>query len=349
MMKKIRTFTDLGFNILRAKIIKKRRPVFLSLFITNKCNLRCKYCFVIDDTIPKDILNSEYSKQEIFDIVDEFYAMGTRMIFMLGGEPLTHKDIKPIIDYIVKKGIYLHVITNGTLLEKKLDEIRKAHVLCISLDGVEDFNDELRGQGVFNRAVSGIKAAVNAGIPCRIHAVLTRKNLKDIRSLAELAKKLSISLTISPPNFLGETNLPFLRITREEYQLFWKEYLDMFKEGLPIANSPKAIVKCLEWPTDYHQYIKVGERFDNYKPIFCLNGYTYVALGAEGTMYNCINRGCLNGPNVKEMGIKKAWDILLDWRKDCVSCASINCIETSMMLNFNLATLYRGYKFHSGF
>ncbi|MBI4689202.1 MAG: radical SAM protein [Nitrospirae bacterium] len=348
-MGKIRTFTDLGFNILRAKVIKKRQPVFLSLFITNKCNLRCKYCFVIDDTVPKDILNAEYSKKEVFEIVDEFYEMGTRMIFMLGGEPLVHKDIREIVNYIVNKGIYLHLITNGTLLEKKLDDIRNAHVVCVSLDGVGDKNDDLRGQGVFNRVVGGIKAAVNAGIPCRIHAVLTRKNLKDIRSLAGLARDLKISLTISPPNFLGETNLPFLRITREEYKEFWKEYLDMYKAGLPIANSPEAIVKCLEWPTDYHRYIKVGERFDNYKPIFCLNGYTYAALGAEGTMYNCINRGCLNGPNIKEIGIKKAWDILLDWRKDCVSCASINCIETAMMLNFHLATLFRGYKFHSGF
>ncbi|MHB8880758.1 MAG: radical SAM protein [Thermodesulfovibrionales bacterium] len=346
-MKNLATLAGLGLNILKAKTIKKRQPIFLSLFISNRCNLRCKYCFVIDDTISKDILNAEYSKEEVKSIIDEFYDLGTRMVFLLGGEPLLHKDIGEIVDYIVKKGIYLHIITNGTLLEKKLDDIKNVHVVCVSLDGVADMNDALRGQGVFNRVVRGIKAVVNAGIPCRIHAVLTRNNLNAIRELAELARELHISLTISPPNFLGETELPFLRITNEEYKKFWREYLEMYKEGLPIANSPDAIKKCLEWPIDYHQYIKVGEKCEDYRPTFCLNGYTYVALGAEGTMYNCINRGCLNGPNIKELGIKKAWDILLDWRKDCVSCASINCIETSLMLNLHLGTLLRGYEFHA--
>lgn len=59
---------------------------------TNRCNLRCSYCFVIDECIDKAILEAEYEKQELFHIIDEFYEMGTRMIFLLGGEPLVHPD-----------------------------------------------------------------------------------------------------------------------------------------------------------------------------------------------------------------------------------------------------------------
>lgn len=347
-MGKLKILTGLGYNVLQSKVGKGRRPIFLSLFVTNKCNLRCKYCFVVDETLPKSILQAQYSFEEIKDIVDQFYAMGTRMIFMLGGEPLVHPQIEEIVNYIVDKGIYLHIITNGTLLTKRLPKIRKAHVICVSLDGLESINDSQRGQGTFAKAVEGIKAAVAAGIPTRIHAVLSRVNLHGVRDLALLAQKLGVALTISPPNFLGETTDANLQITNEEYKNFWAEYLAMQDGGLPIENNHKAIQKCLDWPVGYHQFIKRGQKFDNYQPIFCLNGYTYVALGAEGVMYNCINLGCLNGPNINEVGIQKAWDTLLDWRPDCTSCASINCIETAMMLNLDPASLFTGFRFHRG-
>ena len=347
-MSKLKTIAGLGYNVLQSKIIKGRRPVFLSLFVTNKCNLRCKYCFVVDETLPKSILQAQYSLEEIKEIVDQFHAMGTRMIFMLGGEPLVHPQIEEIVNYIVDKGIYLHVITNGTLLAKRLPKVRKAHVICVSLDGLAEVNDSQRGQGTFARAVEGIKAAVKAGMATRIHAVLSRVNLDAVRDLAELSRDLGVALTISPPNFLGETTDANLRITREEYKKFWAQYLAMQDQGLPIENNRKAILKCRDWPVDYHQYIEQGQKFEDYRPIFCLNGYTYVALGAEGVMYNCINLGCLNGPNIHEVGIQKAWDTLLEWRPNCTSCASINCIETAMMLNLDPASLLTGFRFHRG-
>lgn len=346
-MADLKMLSGLGYNILKAKLIKKRQPIFLSLFITNKCNLRCKYCFVVREDIDKTILSAEYSLEEAKRVIDEFYALGTRMIYMLGGEPLLHKDIGEIIDYIAHKGIYLHVITNGTLIKKKIDEARKADVLCVSLDGTGDLNDDLRGKGTFEKVGEGIAAAVDAGIPTRVHAVLTRNNLHNIADLAEWCAQMKVALTISPPNFLGETDLPYLRITREEYKEFWKEYLSLYDRKLPVSNSRDAVIKCLEWPTDYHVYIKKGEKFPGYKPTFCLNGYTYVALGAEGTMYNCINRGCLNGPNIHEIGIKEAWNRILEWRPDCVSCASINCIETAMLLEMKMTSIIQGMNFHS--
>lgn len=347
-MADFKALAGLGSNMLRAKLTGKRIPIFLSLFVTNKCNLRCKYCFVVRDDIDKSVLSAEYTFEQVRDMIDEFYSMGTRMVYMLGGEPLLHPEIGRMIDYITSKGIYLHVITNGTLIKKKLDEIKKAHVLCVSLDGTGDINDDIRGKGVSAKVIENVKVAVAAGIPTRIHAVLTRHNLNDIRNLAQLCKDLGVTLTISPPNYLGETDLPYMRITAEEYKKFWTDYLEMYDSKFPIGNSREAIVKCANWPIDYHQYIKPGEKHEGYKPTFCLNGYTYVAVGAEGTMYNCINRGCLNGPNIHEHGIKKCWDMLLDWRTDCVSCSSINCIETAMLLDMRMRSILLGMNFHSG-
>jgi hypothetical protein len=62
-------------------------------------------------------------------------------------------------------------------------------------------------------------------------------------------------------------------------------------------------------------------------------------------MLNCIQRGCLDGLNLKQAGIKKAWDELPKRRADCVSCASINTIETSAYLNLRPEILADGFWF----
>lgn len=342
-----RVLAGLGLHTLKANLLRNRKPIFLSLFITNRCNLRCKYCFVSEEDASKEFLHQQLSKEEIFRIVDEFHDMGTRMIYLLGGEPLAHEGIGEIIDYIIAKGIYLHVVTNGTLIERKIDAIRRVHVLCVSLDGIGDANDELRGPDTFERAVQGIRIATASGVRTRVHAVLTRLNMHEMRPLAELCRDLGVDLSISPPNFLGETDLDYMRISSEEYKAFWKTYLELQREGLPLGNSAKAIQKCIDWPKDYHSYIRKDEKFKDYKPVFCMNGHTYVAVGADGTMYNCINLGCTNGPNIYENGIRDAWDRLLEWRPDCVSCASINCIETALLLRLRFDAIRLGWRFHS--
>ncbi|MBF0553530.1 MAG: radical SAM protein [Nitrospirae bacterium] len=346
-IKNLKTFTELGYYLAKAKLTKKRIPAVASIYITNLCNLRCKYCFVVNDKFPSETLKSELSKSEVFEIVDELYGMGTRMMYLLGGEPLVHKDIGSIVDYIVHKGMYLHIVSNGTLLEKKIRDIRRVHGICVSLDGIGDDNDIIRGNNVFEKALSGIKASLNANIPTRIHAVLTRHNLYTFRSLAELSKKIGIQLTISPPNYLGKCDIPEISFTNEEYKEFWLSYLKLKKEGFTIGNSYEAILKCLNWPKDYHEYIKIGETFKYYKPVFCADGYTYLNIHPDGTMYNCIQLTEPNaGPNIKEVGVKKAFERLIEWRPDCVSCSNMNAIEKSLMNNLNINTILSGLLFH---
>ncbi|MBF0611600.1 MAG: radical SAM protein [Magnetococcales bacterium] len=342
----IRILGNLGYQIIKSNLTNSRQPIFLSLYITNRCNLACKYCFVVDPQYSKEFLRSQLDFEEIRRIVDQLYAMGMRMIFMLGGEPLVHKEFDQIVSYIVNKGIYLQVVSNGMLVAKKIDALRPVHGLCISIDGMEEVTDFLRGQGVYTAAVEGIQQAVANGIATRVHAVLNRYNMQHIQPLAEKCRELGVEMTISPPNFLGTTDQDYLRLSTEEYKTFWKDYLELKQKGLPISNSSVAIRKCQEWPIDYHQYLQKGQSYGNYRPVFCLNGYTYVAIGADGTMYNCINLGPTNGPNIREHGVKEAWNRLLDYRPDCVSCSSINCIETALLLKLRMSLLWEGLRFH---
>ena len=120
-------------------------PISVVLVVNNRCNLNCNYCFG-DYGNRRD---TDYTTEELVKIIDDLYDLGTRYMIVHGGETLLRKDIGYIVNYIKNKGIYVGFITNGILLQKKIDEIRNVDSLCISLDGRMEGNDLNRGKGAF--------------------------------------------------------------------------------------------------------------------------------------------------------------------------------------------------------
>jgi MoaA/NifB/PqqE/SkfB family radical SAM enzyme len=338
----------LGGSILKAKLLNRRVPIFVGFYLTNRCNLRCSYCFVNIENRFNDPSRSGFTKDEACRTVDELYALGTRWIFLLGGEPLLHQDIGDVVAHIVKKGILLHILTNGTLIEQKIDKIEAADGVCVSIDGGESSTDRMRGQGTFKRALRGVEIALSRGMQTRIHAVLDRYSTTEMEMLAEMAQQLGVTITIAPPNYLGKSDSPALSLTREEYQDFYRRYRRLKELGYPIGNSYFSIDKALHWPIGYHEFISPGQRFNGYRPIPCVIGHWHGCIDAEGTVFNCIQRGCLDGLNLREVGLKRAWNELPERRPDCLSCASINTIETSAYLNLRPEIIRDGIRFFFG-
>lgn len=331
----------LTYRLLRLKLTGRNEPVFVCFFLTNRCNLRCTYCFVVDEKIDRRTLSAEFTREEAFRFVDEFYALGTRMMFLLGGEPLLHKHIGEIVEYIVAKGIVLHVVTNGTLLAENCAAVRKAHAVCVSLDGVGEVNDRLRGEGVYDRALAGLIAAREQGVRCRIHSVVTRGNLRRFGETARLARELGVPLTVSPPTHIGTTDCEALRITDDEYRDFWAAYRELKRQGYPIGNTFRAIDAVRTWPIGYHEVMRDDTPLPRLyrKPARCVSGDIFCGLEPTGTLYYCVQLGCYRGPNVREVGLRRAWEILVRDRPNCVSCASINTVENSLTMRLDAGAL----------
>ena len=113
-LRKTRVLSKLVANIAYAKILNKRRPIFLGLYITNTCNLRCSYCFHNVEDRYDDKSRPDPKTLEIFRQVDEMYALGTRWIFLLGGEPTVHKDIgKRLLSILLTRGFYYTFLLMG--------------------------------------------------------------------------------------------------------------------------------------------------------------------------------------------------------------------------------------------
>jgi MoaA/NifB/PqqE/SkfB family radical SAM enzyme len=351
-MQNLMIIKNLFLQSVKAKCLARRAPVFASIVLNDRCNLRCSYCYANVNNRFDSPQPEGFSKQEIFDMVDELYGMGTRLIFLLGGEPLMHEHIGDIVEYIVRKGMMLHLITNGTLIKRKLHQIRKAHYICVSLDGPQEYNDRYRGKGTYAVIVDNIKAALAEGLHVRIHPVLTKGSIKILPDLINLCRELKILMTYSPANYLGETDFPDFKMTDQEYRDFWGELIRAKKQGAPIANSSYALQKVVDWPMHYHAFItrEQAERF-HYSPVFCASGYTHCEIDSSGVMFNCINLGVKNGLNVREVGIKRAWDHLPEIRRNtgCVSCTALNMVETSVYMNLAPAIWWDAVKYHMPF
>ncbi len=150
---------------------------YLRISVTDRCNLRCKYCMPADgvEKIPcEDILSYE----EIDRIVGVMAGLGVTKIRLTGGEPLVRPDIVTLVKKIrahpqIKE---ITMTTNGVYLEEMAQSLKEAGLdrVNISLDTMkpEGYHAMTRG-GDLKKALAGIAAAKRAGLtPIKINVVL---------------------------------------------------------------------------------------------------------------------------------------------------------------------------------
>ncbi len=147
----------------------------LVLFLTNQCNLKCKYCFV-----------SKNKEQMSFDtyvkVINEYKDI-TRNITFFGGEPLLCFDrIKEIVDYNEKNNINVsyNLNTNALLLEKNVLDycLSKKMLLNVSLDGNEASNILNRcNSEQFKKSLKNIKNAIKREGHVIVNYVIDPSNL----------------------------------------------------------------------------------------------------------------------------------------------------------------------------
>lgn len=164
---------------------------YLRISVTDRCNLRCRYCMpeegvkMLDH---KEILSFE----EIVEIVKVAVKLGVDKIRITGGEPLVRKGIVNLVKMIsVISGINdLSMTSNGILLTDFAPALKDAGLqrINISLDSVNpDRYAFLTRGGDLVKALKGIDAARDAGLsPIKINCVVQQSSDEsDAVSVAE--------------------------------------------------------------------------------------------------------------------------------------------------------------------
>jgi Fe-coproporphyrin III synthase len=164
------------FFWLEAKRKAISKKYFAEVDITDNCNLRCKHCYHFNGKSGFNVkeLPVDVWKQRFL----ELHKTGIRYILLVGGEPTLRKDILNLAD---KMFPYVYVITNGIF--KINDEFD--HVLFVSLEGTQETNDSIRGQGVFSKVMHNYKGDKRV----IINITLTKENYKELEDVIKLSKE----------------------------------------------------------------------------------------------------------------------------------------------------------------
>lgn len=294
----------------------KRIPLYVGLFITERCNLKCIYCF---PNSPNRKVR-DLSTGEIFDIVDELYALGTRYITILGGEPMIRKDFGEIVDYITKKGILTEVGTNGYYTKARIEDLKKLYLVCHSIDGCEIGHELNRGKGSFKKIIESMRLCKENNIPIQMRTVFNKNNAGCLEYLLNLSREFGTSLALAEQAVVKDEDREYA-MTTAEIRDFWIKVREYKRQGYHIDKSFTLLDNIINYPVEipYNKIFKKGEDIP-YNGDFCpcnINrGYCFIDI--DGYMYPCATLFGKFGKNIFEVGIKKAWDYLEE--KDCLFC-----------------------------
>ena len=176
-----------------------RHITYLRVSLTDKCNLRCKYC------VPPEgvkMLDHEgiLTHEEMLKIISILVSLGVDKVRFTGGEPLVRKGAMNLIRNVslLQETPKLCLTTNGVMLEQYLPELLEAGVrdINISLDTMRaPVYEKITGRAELDNVLNAIDACYDAGVNLKINAVpLKGINEEDIPVLAALARDRKIDV-----------------------------------------------------------------------------------------------------------------------------------------------------------
>lgn len=182
-----------GLRVARNVLFNRDSVMLAHIVVTRYCNLDCAYCSEYDKVskpVPRD---------EIFARVDALAALGTQIITLTGGEPLTHPDHEAIIRRIRSHNIVATTITNGFLLTKRMIEGMNAaglQEMQISIDGVKPDEVSLKTLKSLKNKLKLLSE--HATFHVNINSVLgiSEERTRDALEVAQAAKDLGFSHTV---------------------------------------------------------------------------------------------------------------------------------------------------------
>lgn len=172
---------------------------YLRISITDNCNFRCTYCMP-DEKIT--FLKKQFlmSPDEIFQLSKTFVGLGVNKIRLTGGEPLVRNDFGEIISRLSLLPVKIGISTNGLLLDRYLDDIKKADIssINISLDTLnpEKFKN-ITQRNNFRQVWDNILLCIKENIHVKVNMVVIKGvNDEEIADFVSLTKTLPIHVRL---------------------------------------------------------------------------------------------------------------------------------------------------------
>ncbi|HEB69153.1 MAG TPA: methyltransferase domain-containing protein [Desulfobulbus sp.] len=179
----------------RSHCLRSGPPKELWFHVTDTCNLACRHCLFAASPAQQTTLDRDV----LFTAIEEGAALGCRLFYFTGGEPFVYREFTEVLAHVQAQASDAHVVvlTNGLLLKEHLDGLiqldpDRLH-LQVSLDGLEETHDGLRGSGTFSALRENISAVRNRDLSLTISVAVNRANADQLPEIARQAAKMGAS------------------------------------------------------------------------------------------------------------------------------------------------------------
>lgn len=288
--------------------LKLDTPIKIQWKITNKCNLKCKHCYL------GKLDGFELPFEKADEIADTIINSNVMEVTISGGECLTYKGIEKIIKKFLINGIKVDVFTNALLLKNVLDKIdsdilnKSALLFYVSVDGLKSSHEQIRGKNTFDKTIENIKYAIEKGYPIVTNTVINKINYCDIMDMIVLLKQMGVK-DVQLSNLIVQGSADnSMKISLSEQMTLKEKINDLYKEHpefgyiyyseVPDSDGVRKVYSLSNGKKDF-----IGN--DNWK---CTAGVARVTIDSNGKVYCCpfikdSYLGDLNKENLSEV-----WD-----------------------------------------
>ncbi len=277
------------------KIDAGRVPVSMQLEITRRCNWRCVHCYAI----PKDEgVESELSTQQIYDLLDEAWDLGTFMLSITGGEATLRPDFVDIVRYACERGFAVTIFTNASLIDdamaRTLVELGVVEFQVSVLGASPEVHERMAQRRGSHAAVwAGVRALVKAGGNVLLKSSAMRDNAHEIAEIHAQADQLGVGHMTTPvllPRWPGDPEIDGMRLKGEAR----KEIIDL-QAGWQMALHASED----EHPRSEHEISGASSPG-------CRSGTSTMSIGGNGKVYPC-NTHPADVGDTRERSLKEIW------------------------------------------
>lgn len=194
----------------------------LQWHITQACDLRCKHCYDRSERTP-------LARQAAMAILADFHEFCREMqvkgqITFTGGNPLLYPHFFQLYQASAEYGFGIAILGNPSPAETidTLTRIEKPLFFQISLEGLEEHNDTIRGKGHFQRSLTFLDQLRERHIFAMVMLTLTRDNLEQVLPLAELLKDKADFFTFNRLSTVGEGAQLLMAEPQRFKQFLWQ-------------------------------------------------------------------------------------------------------------------------------
>lgn len=283
-------------------------PVSVRFDLTNECNLSCKHCRA--NGSPENFTSLDNGI--IKELIREMSEMNVFKLKISGGEPFIREDIFEILNLAEEKIQKPSIVSNGILLdEKKIQKLENTGVkdIAISLDGMKETHEKIRGKGTFEKTIDAIKLLVKGEFNVTVVTTLSKINMKDYKKLAKFTYELGVG-KLSASNLM-----PYGRGAEIENKMLDKSdrrgILNVVKQLNEKFNK-----KFLKFDDSFIRPFEKNDCKEEFKQYLgCRGGRTECSILSNGDVVPCKLITDIVAGNIKEESFKKIWRRDEGWGK----------------------------------